>query len=206
VVVVHDPLRPDPGGQPADYSWAGFQAAKFHDLCEVHGAALLLVDGQGNPAGGSEQVGIPDGWHDDGKTLQAPNGVAVVKGFREWILANPWDANDLPLAVERTLPSIEPGNPAIGAGSRQDFRMTSLGWTTSKNVYKIWVGQDILALQAQVSQLQAQLAQATTTPAVDLAALKADVATIQAALTPLEAQALQTAEQAVADMQKKLGS
>jgi hypothetical protein len=200
VVVVHDPLRADPGGQPADYSWAGFQAAKFHDLSEVHGTPLPLVEG-------SEQVGIPDGWHDDGTTLQAPNGVAVVKGFRDWILAHPWDAVDFPLAVERTLPSVEPGNPSIGAGSRQDFRMTSLGWTPSNNVYKIWVGQDILALEGQVAQLEAQLKQ-TPPPTVDVAALKADVATIQAALTPLEAQAqpLAAAEQAALDIQKKLGS
>jgi hypothetical protein len=77
VVVVHDPLRADPDGQPADYSWAGFQAAKFHDLSEVHGPPLPLVGGssapqsggQGQPAGGSEKVGVPAGWHDDGKTL-----------------------------------------------------------------------------------------------------------------------------------------
>ncbi len=194
-VVVHDPLRANPSGQPADYSWAGFQAAKFHDLCEVHGAALPLV--------GGSKVGIPEGWHDDGTTLMAPNGVAVVKGFRQWILTHPWDSDNYPLAVERTLPSIEPGNPSIGAGSRQDFRLTSLGWTPSRNVYVIWVGQDIVALQAQVAQLQAQLKQ----PPVDVAALKADVATIQAALKPLEAQMqpLQAAEQAALDIQKRLG-
>ena len=151
-------------------------------------------------------MGIPEGWHDNGATLVAPNGVAVVRGFREWILAHPWDAMNYPLAVERTLPSIEPGNPSIGAGSRQDFRMTSLGWTTSKNVYVIWVGQDIVALQTQVAKLEAQLKQVA--PTIDLAALKADAAAIQAALKPLEAQAqpLQAAEAAVADIQKKLGS
>ncbi len=200
VVVVHDPLRADPGGQPADYSWAGFVAAQFHDLCEVQGAALPLAEG-------SESVSsIPDGWHDDGTTLTAPNGVVVVKGFREWVLAHAWDAIDLPLAVERTLASVEPGNPSIGAGSRQDFRMTSLGWTTSKNVYKIWVGQDIVALEEQVAKLEAQVKGIAAT--LDVAGLKADMATIQAALTPLEAQAqpLQAAEAAMADMQKKLGS
>jgi hypothetical protein len=214
VVVVHDPLRADPGGQPADYSWTGFQAAQFHDLCEVHGAPLPLAegsgtpqtDGQGNPAEGSESVGIPDGWHDNGTTLTAPNGVVVVMGFREWILSHTWDSIDYPMAAERVLPSIEPGNPSIGAGSRQDFRMTSLGWTTSRGVYKIWVGQDIRELEAQVARLEAQLKAAA--PTLDMAALKADAATIQAALKPLEAQEppLQAAEAAVIDIQQKLGS
>lgn len=39
-VVVHDPLRADPTGQPADYAWTSFVAAGFHDLMEVHGPAL----------------------------------------------------------------------------------------------------------------------------------------------------------------------
>lgn len=35
--------------------------------------------------------GITSGWKDDGKTLVAPNGVPVVKGFREYVLARSWD-------------------------------------------------------------------------------------------------------------------
>src|SRR4029078_354549 len=31
---------------------------------------------------------IPTGWKDDGKTLVAPNGVPVVMGFREYVLAH----------------------------------------------------------------------------------------------------------------------
>src|SRR5262249_54953125 len=30
-------------------------------------------------------------------------------------------------------------------------RMTSLGWTSSRNSYQIWAGQDVLALEAQVA-------------------------------------------------------
>ena len=194
----------DPNNRPpVPHPWTSYEFLQYTDKGSVPGIpgnvdVNVFIEGSNN-------MGIPSGWHDDGTTLLAPNGVAVVKGFREWVLTHPWDANDLPLAVERVLPSIEPGNPSIGAGARQNFRLTSLGWTPSKSVYVIWVGQDIVALEAQVAQLQAQLSQ---TPGIDLAALKADVATIQALLTPLEAQAqpLQAAEQAVQDIQKKLAS
>jgi GH25 family lysozyme M1 (1,4-beta-N-acetylmuramidase) len=193
----------DPNSRPpAPHPWTSYEFLQYTDKGSVPGISgnvdvNVFIEGSNN-------MGIPAGWHDDGATLLAPNGVAVVKGFREWVLTHPWDSTDLPLAVERTLPSIEPGNPSIGAGSRQDFRMTSLGWTPSRGVYKIWVGQDILALEAQVAQLQAEL----KAPPVDVAALKADVAAIQALLTPLEAQVqpLQAAEQAAQDIQKKLGS
>lgn len=116
---------------------------------------------------------IPTGWKDDGKTLVAPNGVPVVMGFREYVLAHTWDANNWPLAAEQVISggSIEPGNAAIGPGSRQEFRLTSLGWTQSRNVYVIYVGQDIRALEQQltaanthVTQLEAQLA-STSAPA-----------------------------------------
>lgn len=120
---------------------------------------------------------IPTGWKDDGKTLVAPNGVPVVMGFREYVLGHSWDANNWPLAAEQVISSgsIEPGNASIGPGSRQDFRLTSLGWTQNRNVYMIYVGQDIRALEQQltaanahVAQLEAQLASMpapTTAPA-----------------------------------------
>lgn len=108
--------------------------------------------------GGETMGGVPTGWSDDGTTLVAPNKVPVVKGFRARVLTGPWDARDWPLAAEYGSDSIEPGNPAIGAGTRQDFRMTSLGWTESRGVYRIWTGQDLRALSAQVADLERQLA------------------------------------------------
>lgn len=104
---------------------------------------------------------IPTGWKDDGKTLVAPNGVPVVHGFRDYILARSWDANNWPLAAEQVITSgsIEPGNAAIGPGSRQDFRLTSLGWTQAHNVYVIYVGQDIRALEQQLAAANAHVAQ-----------------------------------------------
>jgi hypothetical protein len=109
-------------------------------------------------------MGIPTGWRDDGTTLTAPNGIGVVKGFRDWVLSHAWDANNTPLAVERAITSgsIEPGNASIGPGSRQDFRLGSLGWTTKTGVYVIAVGQDLVALAQQNAALLAQVATANS--------------------------------------------
>lgn len=111
---------------------------------------------------GVATMGIPNGWSDDGKTLTAPNGVTVVRGFRDYVLAysGGWNQNNWPLNAEFYTSSIEPGNAKIGPGSRQDFRMCSLGIThdeqkgTWGQVYNIWIGQDILAYRAQLSSAQ----------------------------------------------------
>ncbi len=137
---------------------------------------------------------IPTGWKDDGKTLVAPNGVPVVMGFREYVLAQAgvggWDANNWPLAAEQVIVSgsVEPGNTAIGPGSRQDFRLTSLGWTASRNVYVIYVGQDIRALEQQlaaanahVAQLEAQLASMPAPAPADPKATEALAAMVELA-------------------------
>ncbi len=44
-VVVHDPLRADPGGQPAEYAWSSFQAAKFVQMFEVRGPVVPMLEG-----------------------------------------------------------------------------------------------------------------------------------------------------------------
>ena len=55
--------------------------------------------------------------------------------------------------------SVEPGNAAIGPGSRQDFRLTLPGSTQSRNVYVIYVGLDIRALEQQLATANAYVAQ-----------------------------------------------
>jgi hypothetical protein len=147
--------------------WGGF----WHDGSDSYWAARWL-EGEiwvGTIIeGGMNQMAVPSGWKDDGKTLVAPNGIPVVQGFREDVLAHNWDAHNWPLAPEQvtTSGSIEPGNASIGPGSRQDFRLTALGWTQARNVYVIYVGQDIQALGRQLAaanqhtgQLEAQVQQ-----------------------------------------------
>lgn len=120
-------------------------------------------------------VSVPSGWKDDGTVLTAPNAVPITLGFREEVLNWPggWESLNVPLEAAQSLLSVEPGNPAIGAGTRQDFRWRSLGWTSSKGVYVIWVGQDVLALEKEVSDLKAQLA--AVPPPVDNSAVIADL-------------------------------
>jgi hypothetical protein len=132
--------------------------------------------GSGGAGGG---MGIPNGWRDDGKTLIAPNGVPVVRGMRAFVLGylGGWEADNFPLQAEQQLDQIEWGNLTHGPGARQDFRYRSLGvphnlqtdtWGT---VYRIWVGQDVLALESQlaaalqhVAQLEAQSQQQPPAP------------------------------------------
>ena len=90
---------------------------------------VKLCYGQIWPMEGKMSVALA-GWTDDGTTLKAPNGIAVTSGFRE-VVMNPqqylgwdhaWNPIDWPLASVRSVASVEPGNPSIGPGTRQDFR------------------------------------------------------------------------------------
>jgi hypothetical protein len=157
-VVVHDPLR-GLAGQPADYSWSSFQAAQFYVLSEVNAPSLLGID-----ASGQEQLVAPMGWQDDGHVLTAPNGVTVVGDFRSWVLTHAWDSQNWPLVAARQTETLEWGMPSSGSGTRQDFRLVSLGQPAGGDVYQIWVGQDVLALAQQLDDCRAELDQVKKQP------------------------------------------
>lgn len=136
------------------YPLETLDAARPCDLVAVY-ARVKLDDGQ---SGGGNDMAIPTGWKDDGATLTAPNGVPVVRGFRAHVLAHGWDAEDAPLAPERGVDHLEPGDPRTGAGVRQDFRFTALGWTPDGGVYRIPLGQDVVALTAALADRDRQIA------------------------------------------------
>ena len=101
---------------------------------------------------------VPPGWHDDGATLSAPNGRKVVRGFREYLLANHWHPANMPLEEEQGRNPLEESNPALGGGTQQVFNWSVLEWTAARGVFVAWVGQELLRLRADKTALQAQIA------------------------------------------------
>ncbi len=97
---------------------------------------------------------IPQGWHDDGTTLTAPNGMKVVHGFRDFVLVNgaSWGKDNWPLENERAADPLEYSNRALGAGTQQIFRLCMLGWTKERGVIFENVGQELLAYRAMMVQ------------------------------------------------------
>ena len=120
--------------------------------------------------------GVPTGWHDDGKTLTAPNNIVVVHGFRDFVLANQWDASNYPLEAEHGQSPLELSNPSLGNGTQQVFRWTTLEWTSSRGVFVAWVGQELLALRGLMAALQPKISDLST-----------QIADLQAQVTKLEA-------------------
>lgn len=94
---------------------------------------------------------IPQGWTDDGATLTAPNGVKVVRGFRDFVIANNWDPMNYPLEPEHAQQPLELSNPALGNGTQQVFRWSVLEWTPARGVFLAWGGAELLALRAAIA-------------------------------------------------------
>ncbi len=120
---------------------------------------------------GNNMGGIPDGWHDDGTTLTAPNGHRVVLGFRKFILTHPWKPDDMPLEEEVWRDTLEESNPALGAGSQQLFNMTALEYTPSRGVFVAYIGRELQFVRTDRNNLQTQL----TAARQQIATLQAEV-------------------------------
>jgi N-acetylmuramoyl-L-alanine amidase len=119
--------------------------------------------------GGTTTMGTPAGWKDDGTTLTAPNGVKVVHGFRDYVLAHNWDPRNIPLGAEFGTPQLEASNTSLGPGTQQLFEWTMLGYTATRGVifeYAVrelaYCRQQVQKYAAQITQLKADLAAAQT--------------------------------------------
>jgi hypothetical protein len=161
-------------------------------------ATAIIMHGQQMPiVSGGIPVGVPQGWHDDGMTLTAPNGEQVVLGFRSHILgANPqWPGWDQPLEHEHHVDVFEYSNPSFGSGGgeQQLFINHMLAWSPSLNaVVEEWMGRELKyyrdlssTLQSKVNDLSSQLASETTKEQSDqaqIASLNSQIASLQAQL------------------------
>ncbi len=94
------------------------------------------------------------GWKydDQQKIWTAPNGFFVQHGFSEEV-STAWNPQDYPLENEHGMQNLEVGNPSIGSGTQQVFRLTTLEWTPARGVFKMWTGQELLALRSEIARL-----------------------------------------------------
>jgi len=121
---------------------------------------------------------LPALWKDDGTTLVAPNGIAVVHGFRSYVLNHTWDADNWPLETEHAQ-SLDQVDPIAGA-TEQTFRKTILEWDASHGVREMWVGQEVLALWKENAALRARLAAPAAPASIASVLIRADRAEIMA--------------------------
>ncbi|MGH2510764.1 MAG: N-acetylmuramoyl-L-alanine amidase, partial [Ktedonobacteraceae bacterium] len=84
---------------------------------------------------GGIAMNIPQGWSDDGHTLNAPNGQSVVLDFRDYILnATSWDVGNQPLTAAYQTDRVLLSDASAGAGQVQLFRDTLLWQTSAQGV------------------------------------------------------------------------
>lgn len=111
--------------------------------------ALMRVNPMPQQPQEKQPMGVPQGWHDNGTMLTAPNGHVVMRGFREYVLAHTWDPANMPLMEER------PANP----GTFIVFMETELGWTPEKGVYPVSMGNELMKCWGVIAALQSKLQQ-----------------------------------------------
>jgi hypothetical protein len=91
------------------------------------------------------------GWKYDDRTATwtAPNGFLVQHGFAEEV-SKAWNPQDYPLENEQHLDQLELSNPALGGGTRQRFRLTTLEWTPTRGVFHGWTGQELIFMERRL--------------------------------------------------------
>lgn len=183
----------DGGGIHVMNPWGGFD----HYGSDDYWAARLCYNTVWPMSlAGVVPMGVPAGWHDDGKTLTAPNGKTVLLGDRDYILNHNWAGDNVPVDDgERYISSLLYQDGRWGPGSRRVFRYSYLVYPTNpdpalgltKNtVYEIrQLGPEVLFLEStlatlssQIEKLQTELASANATISADANTIQLDVAEI----------------------------
>jgi hypothetical protein len=114
--------------------------------------SLLMLE----PQGGT--MPIPTNWTDANGVLTAPNGVKVIRGFREYLLNNPAFASfaGLPLTKEYSTGNT---NNRDGSGVEQIFERGGLCWTEGKGVYLMDTGRLLEETRDAMNDARARIAQ-----------------------------------------------
>ena len=102
-------------------------------------------------------IGVPAGWHDDGTTLTAKNGIKVVKGFRAKILSGKWDAENVPYEPEHPMDGEYASLQMGTEGAGQLFRDCYLRWTPQHGVYFDRIGNALSVSMQLNKELQAKI-------------------------------------------------
>ncbi len=140
-LLVHDTANIDASGRvrpgPRTYDASKLQI--------VSATAVMVPGSVIQPATQSEA--LPAGWHDDGTTLTAPNGVQVQRGFRAHVLplltSGKWNPANVPLAPEQSLPQLLDSDPSVGAGAEILFKDGGLIYTAKDGVQAMPAGQEL---------------------------------------------------------------
>ncbi len=103
-------------GKVLQTRWQGWGAL----LKAVPTALLVIV--HPDPA---QIVGVPLGWSDKNEVLTAKNGVPVIKGFRQQVLGQAWNSDNVPLLPE---------DQSSGWDSFQVFRDATMEWSQATGV------------------------------------------------------------------------
>jgi N-acetyl-anhydromuramyl-L-alanine amidase AmpD len=142
-------------------------------------ALITGINGTNQPTQGGTKVTttIPNGWHDNGTTLTASNGIPVTDGFRTYILTHAWDGNNYPLEPARGLTPLELSNTALGGGTRLTCRWTVLEWTSKHGVFEAFAGQELFATLNILHTTQSQVTDRNKT----ITALNAEIEQLKAA-------------------------
>jgi hypothetical protein len=83
---------------------------------------------------------LPDGWHDANGVLTAPNGIPVVRGFRQTLLNGTYWTLGLPTEPEFRSSNIHMNTTHL-PGSLQPFQFGWLIWNKAVNsIYRLQVG------------------------------------------------------------------
>lgn len=144
----------DPGARPPCPSpWQTYTCLQYSDNATTIPGVAGTVDVNIYLGGDQNMGGIPIGWHDDGTTLTAPNGLQVVLGFRQHILTHQWSSDNFPIELEHEQSPLEISNVALGKGTQQLFRLSMLGYTPALGVFEEYLGVELLALRAQMASI-----------------------------------------------------